>query len=43
MLGFQQGLPKCKSIAEFIYKMVNQIKTLSTKQIRKKESCQEAH
>jgi len=29
MVGFQQGLPKRKSISEFIYKMANQIKTLS--------------
>jgi len=31
MFGFQQGSPKCKSILEFIYKMTNQIKALSTK------------
>jgi len=30
MFGFQQDSPKSKSISEFIYKMTNQIKTLST-------------
>jgi len=31
MFEFQQDLPKYKSIPEFIYKMINQIKILSTK------------
>ena len=30
MFRFQQGSPKRKLIPEFIYKMANQIKTLST-------------
>jgi len=31
MFEFQQGLSKCRSISEFIYKMINQIKSLSMK------------
>jgi len=35
MFEFQQDLPKRKSFPKFIYKMVNQIKALSTKTNKK--------